>query len=122
MKWDDVFNAFRVIDKDQETGQEVLYMSMKVKISTFIIMQAPALIKDRDWVQRRKKWENFPTHTAHMLHFKSIDHPKAPLSPKHVRAHTYISGYYITQCKDDPNKTFIAIISQTDVRVRIFFN
>lgn len=55
---------------------------------------------------------------AHMLHFKSIGHPKAPLSSKHVRAHTYISGYYISEHLKDKNKTLIVIVSQTDIKVK----
>lgn len=28
--WDDIFNTFKIIDKDPINGEEVLYMSMKV--------------------------------------------------------------------------------------------
>lgn len=74
-------------------------------------------VADRDFVQQRKIWSDFPDKKSTILHFKSVDHPLAPEKPKFVRAHTVISGYYIQTISVSPPKTFISIISQTDIKV-----
>jgi hypothetical protein len=57
-----------------------------------------------------------------MIHFKSINHPLAPTRNKFVRANTIISGYYIETVCTNPPRTFLSIISQTDIGVNILFN
>jgi hypothetical protein len=74
------------------------------------------LVKDRDFVQRRKIWNNFPTENSVMLHFKSIEHPKCPVKSSCIRANTIISGYYIETISSNPVKTRLSGITQTDIR------
>lgn len=74
------------------------------------------MIKDRDFVQGRKIWKEFPDKTSTILHFKSIDHPKCPPSKKFVRANTIISGYFIQTISTNPPVTRLASITQTDVK------
>lgn len=103
--WDSVFTELKVVANDGENGSEILYMTLK----------SPALVSDRDFVQQRKIWKNFPNDKSHILHFKSVNHPKCPRNKKYVRAETIISGYYI-QDKGNGKDSILGIISQTDVR------
>jgi len=77
------------------------------------------LVERREFVQKRKIWTNFPDNNSVCIHFKSIDHPLCPLTKKIVRAHTYISGYFIKNESLDPLKCSIHIISQTDAKGKI---
>ena len=80
-----------------------------------MIIKSPSLItKDRDNVQQRKIWKNFPNNNSHILHFTSIDSPQFPKSKKYIRANTIISGYYIEDIPGE-NKSNLIIVSQTDV-------
>jgi hypothetical protein len=74
------------------------------------------LVKDRDFVQRRKIWRNFPDDNSVILHFKSVEHHLCPLKNNCVRANTIISGYYIQTISANPLRTRISGITQTDVR------
>jgi hypothetical protein len=104
-EWDKIFSEFKVIESNDKS--EVLYMSIK----------SPSIfVQDRDFLQRRKIWHNFPDENSVIIHFKSIDHPLAPEYPKFVRANTVISGYFIKTISISPPRTFLAIISQTDIR------
>ena len=104
--WDSVFSELTIVGNDGENGSEVLYLSLK---------SPSVFVTDRDFVQQRKIWKNFPTKKSHMLHFKSIEHPKCPRKKKYVRAETIISGYYI-QDAENGNGSILGIISQTDVK------
>jgi hypothetical protein len=77
------------------------------------------LIDNRDFVQKRKIWKNFPDETSTLLHFKSVDHKDCPIYKKTVRAETIISGYFIKTLNIDPPKTFLSIISQNDIKGKI---
>ena len=74
------------------------------------------VVQDRDFVQQRKIWKDLPDEKSALIHFKSVEHPNAPVNPKTIRATTIISGYFITSVSDNPNKTMIYIISQTDIK------
>jgi hypothetical protein len=73
-------------------------------------------VQDRDFVQRRKIWKDFPSASSSIIHFKSIEHKAAPVRTGKVRAHTIISGYFIETVCMSPKTTKIAIISQTDIK------
>ncbi len=73
-------------------------------------------VQDRDFVQKRKVWKNFPTNSSSIIHFKSIEHKSAPHHAKKIRAHTIISGYYLETVSMNPKTTKIVIISQTDIK------
>ncbi len=105
-KWDLSFSELKIINEKKENKNvELLYM----------IIKSPSLItKDRDNVQQRKIWKNFPNNNSHILHFTSIDSPQFPKSKKYIRANTIISGYYIEDIPGE-NKSNLIIVSQTDV-------
>ena len=105
-KWDSSFSELKIInEKKDNKNVELLYM----------IIKSPSLItKDRDNVQQRKIWKNFPNNNSHILHFTSIDSPQFPKSKKYIRANTIISGYYIEDIPGE-NKSNLIIVSQTDV-------
>jgi hypothetical protein len=50
-----------------------------------------------------------------MIHFKSIDHQDFPVTKELVRANTIISGYLIETISENPAKSQIRIVSQTDI-------
>ena len=110
-KWDSVFSELKVVNHDGENGAEILYM---------IIKSPSVFVSDRDFVQQRKMWKNFPDEHSHILHFISVENKDCPIKKKLVRAETVISGYFI---KDDeergPNHSILGIISQTDIKGNI---
>ena len=110
-KWDSVFSELKVVNHDGENGAEILYM---------IIKSPSFLVSDRDFVQQRKMWKNFPDERSHILHFISVENKDCPVNKKLVRAETVISGYFI---KDDeergPNHSILGIVSQTDIKGNI---
>lgn len=73
-------------------------------------------ITNRDFVQKRKIWKDFPDSDSTILHFKSVEHKLCPAKPKFIRADTVISGYFIKTLSTSPMKTLVSIISQTDIR------
>lgn len=73
-------------------------------------------VKDRDFLQIRKIWNEFPTKDSLILHFKSATHPNIPETDKFIRAHTVISAYYIHTVSYNPPVTQMSIITQTDIR------
>jgi hypothetical protein len=111
-EWDKIFSEFKVIEADSE-GYEILYMSIKVK---FIFTKAPVFVKNRDFVQRRKIWKNFPDENSVILHFKSVDNQHCPVKKDFIRANTIISGYYIQTLSTNPLRTRLSGITQTDVK------
>jgi hypothetical protein len=50
------------------------------------------------------------------MHFRSVPHPLVPEFKKVIRGEIIISGYYIKTLSYNPPKTFISIISQTDIK------
>lgn len=76
-------------------------------------------MSDRDFVQKRKIWKEFPDKSSTILHFKSVDHKDCPIYKNVIRAETIISGYYIKTLSVNPPKTFLSIISQNDVKGKI---
>ena len=74
------------------------------------------LVKNRDFVQRRKIWKNFPDENAVILHFKSIENNLCPVKSNFIRANTIISGYFIQTISTNPLRTRLSGITQTDVR------
>jgi glutaredoxin-related protein len=76
-------------------------------------------VSDRDFVQRRKIWKEFPDENSTILHFKSIDHKNCPVKKNVIRAETILSGYFIKKISDNPPKTFLSIISQNDIKGKI---
>ena len=109
-QWDSVFSELKVVNHEGENGAEILYMIIKSPVF---------VVDDRDFVQQRKIWKNFPTEKSHILHFISIDTPACPVNKKYVRAETVISGYYMQDDPDEPSHCIIGIISQTDIKGKI---
>jgi hypothetical protein len=103
-QWDKIFAEFKVVESNDT--DEILYMSIK----------APMLIKDRDFVQRRKIWNQFPDEDSVILHFKSVEHHLCPVKSSHIRANTIISGYYIQTISKNPLRTRLTGITQTDIK------
>jgi hypothetical protein len=106
-QWDSVFSELRVVNHEGENGAEILYMIIKSPV---------LLVKNRDFVQQRKIWRNFPTTKSHMLHFISIDSPECPINKKCIRAETVISGYYMQDDPEEPGHTLLGVLSQTDIK------
>ena len=109
-QWDSVFSELRVVNYEGENGAEILYMIIKSPVF---------IVTDRDFVQQRKIWKNFPTEKSHMLHFISIDSPSCPINKKCIRAETIISGYYIQDDPDEPGNSILVVLSQTDIKGNI---
>lgn len=74
------------------------------------------IVKDRDFVQQRKVWRDFPDASSHVIHFKSVETPKCPEYKKYVRAHTNISGYFIKTVSLNPLRTLLVIVAQNDLK------
>ena len=106
-QWDSVFSELRVVNYNGENGAEILYMIIKSPVF---------IVSDREFVQQRKIWRNFPTTKSHMLHFISVDSPECPENKKCVRAETIVSGYYIEDDPDEQGHSIIGVLSQTDVK------
>ena len=106
-QWDSVFSELRVVNYNGENGAEILYMVIKSPVF---------IVSDREFVQQRKIWRNFPTAKSHMLHFISVDSPECPLNKKCIRAETIVSGYFIEDDPDEPGHSIIGVLSQTDVK------
>ena len=109
-KWDSVFSELRVVNHNGENGSEILYMIIKSPVF---------FISDRDFIQQRKVWKNFPTEHSHILHFISVETPECPINKKCVRAETIISGYYMQDDPDQPGHSILGILSQTDIKGNI---
>jgi hypothetical protein len=76
-------------------------------------------VSDRDFVQKRKIWMDFPEKNSICMAFKSVEHPSCPEIKKVVRGEIIISGYYISSLSNE--HTFLVIISQTNIKVKIYF-
>jgi hypothetical protein len=72
-------------------------------------------VTERDLVQRRKIYHPMPDSDSFLIHFKSIEHVACPVIPKFVRANTFISGYYMKTLQNDPPRSIICTVSQTDI-------
>mmetsp|Transcript_4056 Transcript_4056/g.3392 ORF Transcript_4056/g.3392 Transcript_4056/m.3392 type:complete len:170 (+) Transcript_4056:1240-1749(+) len=105
-KWDKIFHKFLVVEDDAEKLETVLYYSIK----------APFGISNRDFLQKRKVLNDYPTKGISYMHFKSIEHPEVPVYKGTIRADTIISGYVIEQIQDNPPITKLTIISQNDIK------
>ena len=109
-QWDSVFSELKVVNHEGENGAEILYM----------IVKSPVLfISDREFVQQRKMWKNFPTDRSHILHFISLESPSCPINKKYVRAETIISGYYMQDDPEEPGHSILGVLSQTDLKGNI---
>jgi hypothetical protein len=109
-QWDSVFSELKVVNHEGENGAEILFMIVKSPVF---------FISNRDFVQQRKMWKNFPTEKSHILHFISVENHECPPSKKNVRAETIISGYYMQDDPDNPEKSILGVLSQTDLKGNI---
>ena len=109
-QWDSVFSELKVVNHEGENGAEILFMIVKSPVF---------FISNRDFVQQRKMWKNFPTGKSHILHFISVENHECPPSKKNVRAETIISGYYMQDDPDNPEKSILGVLSQTDLKGNI---
>lgn len=117
-QWDKVFTEFQIIEDIPDQNSLVFYMCIKVRDFLFMVFQSPtSFVSDRDFVQKRKMWKDFPEQDSHILHLKSVEHHKCPEKRKKVRANIIISGYFIKTLSYNPPKTFLSIVSQTDIKV-----
>ena len=106
-QWDSVFSELKVVNNEGENGAEILYMIIKSPVF---------VVSDREFVQQRKVWKNFPTNNSHILHFISVDNPSCPKNKKYIRAETIISGYYMKDDPDEPDHSILGVLSQTDLK------
>ena len=109
-QWDSVFSELRVVNHEGENGAEILFMIVKSPVF---------FISNREFVQQRKMWKNFPTNSSHILHFISVENHECPTNKKNVRAETIISGYYMQDDPNDPGKSILGVLSQTDLKGNI---
>ena len=109
-QWDSVFSELKVVNHEGENGAEILFMIVKSPIF---------FISNREFVQQRKMWKNFPTKNSHILHFISVENDECPPSKKNVRAETIISGYYMQDDPDEPDSCIFGVLSQTDLKGNI---
>ena len=109
-QWDEVFSELKVVNYEGENGAEILFMIIKSPVF---------FISNREFVQQRKMWKNFPTDKSHILHFISVENHECPVSKKNVRAETIISGYYMQDVPNDPEKCILGVLSQTDLKGNI---
>lgn len=109
-QWDSVFSELRVVNYEGENGAEILFMIIKSPVF---------LISNREFVQQRKMWKNFPSNKSHILHFISVENHECPPSKKNVRAETIISGYYMQDDPDNPEHSILGVLSQTDLKGNI---
>ena len=105
--WDSVFSELKVVNHNGENGAEILYMIIKSPVF---------LVEDRDFVQQRKMWRNFPSQNSHILHFISVESADCPRKKKLTRAETIISGYYILDDPEREGESILGILSQTDIK------
>jgi hypothetical protein len=109
-QWDNVFSELKVIDFDPVNNTETVYM---------LIKSPTVFVSDRDFVQQRKKWVDFPEKDSIMIHYRSVPNNKMPIKNKIIRGEIIISGYLIKTISYNPPKSFLLIISQTDIKVNI---
>ena len=109
-QWDSVFSELKVVNYEGENGAEILFMIVKSPVF---------FISNREFVQQRKMWKNFPTDKSHILHFISVENHECPYSKKNVRAETIISGYYMQDDPNAPGKSILGVLSQTDLKGNI---
>ena len=109
-QWDSVFSDLRVVNHEGENGAEILFMIVKSPIF---------FISNREFVQQRKMWRNFPTKKSHILHFISVENHECPPQKKNVRAETIISGYYMQDDPNEPGHSILGVLSQTDIKGNI---
>ena len=107
-QWDTIFSEFKIIDTIQEN--EIIYMRIK---------SPSVFVSDRDFVQQRKIWTDFPEKNSVCMHFKSVIHPAAPEMKKVIRGEIIISGYYIRTLSVKPQRTFLSIITQSNIKGHI---
>ncbi len=106
-QWDSVFSDLRVVNHNGENGAEILYMVIKSPVF---------FVSDRDFIQQRKMWKNFPTNNSHVLHFIGKETPECPVNKKLVRGDTIISGYFISDDLENPGHSNLIILTQTDIK------
>ena len=106
-QWDSVFSELRVVNHEGEDGAEILFMVVKSPVF---------FISNREFVQQRKMWKNFPTEKSHTLHFISVENHECPRSKKNVRAETIISGYYMQDDPNNPEHCLLGVLSHTDLK------
>ena len=109
-QWDSVFSELKVVNHEGEDGAEILFMIVKSPVF---------FISNREFVQQRKMWKNFPTNKSHILHFISVENHDCPPSKKNVRAETIISGYYMQDDPKNPEHSILGVLSQTDLKGNI---
>jgi len=67
-------------------------------------------------VQLRKSWRHVPNKDNYVIFFKSVEDSAVPPNKKFVRAHTYVSGYYIEPVSENPLKVKLIIIAMNDIK------
>lgn len=105
-KWDKAFSDFKIVEDKGEEGDTIIY---------FMIKSPVFFVDDREFLQKRKIWKNFPNNNSHLLHFKSVDSPLCPPNNKIVRAKTILSGYYIVDDPNNPNNCILYTANINDL-------
>lgn len=73
-------------------------------------------VKQRDFVHKKKFWDNFPEPDSSILHLKSVEHESCPIRSSHIRANTVITTFYIKTISINPPVTKFYFVGQNDVK------
>ena len=90
-------------------------------IEGYYYMKMPFMFTDRDFVTRKKIWENHNNkNDCFLINIKSIDHPDYPVKDKPVRAEFRNRSAYICPLNDGQCKLYLA--SFFDMKINVGFS
>jgi hypothetical protein len=104
-EWDKIFCNYRFITHNDEDNSDIFYLLLK---------PPSFLIKERDFVWKKKVFRNFPDESSSIIHIKSVQHKDCPETKERIRAETIIQSYYVKTVSSDPLITSITCLGQTD--------
>jgi len=103
--WDKVLKEYYMIEENSEKA--IIYTRVN---------GVALIVSERETVQQRKMWKNYPDNDSICVHFKSVEHAKCPIKKKIVRAEVIIAGYYFKTISVNPPKTLFVSFDQFDFK------
>jgi len=103
--WDKVLKEYYMIEGD--CNKAVIYTLVK---------GVALVVSERETIQQRKTWKNFPDKDSICIHYRSVEHEKAPRKKSIVRAEVIIAGYYFKTISVNPPKTMFVTFDQFDFK------
>jgi len=106
--WDKVLKEYYLVESKPDC--EIIYAKLH---------GVSLLVSERELVQQRKIWRDFPDSDSICVHYISTEHPQIEHKKSIVRAEIIIAGYFLKTISVNPPRTLVVTLDQFDYKGKV---